>query len=239
MKITPTRRGSIPTLALVAVVAAAGVGYAAIPSADGVIRGCYMAGPNPAGQLRVIDTDAGAKCSRNEKSLDFNQRGPSGATGPIGPQGPKGDTGATGPTGPAGPRGETGATGPRGEPGPATLPKYWVENYFQNSYGWGNAEVVTLGTFDLPAGRYALEANGSIGNDYAGEQFAQCWIKLADAGVESWERLVQQVYEPKPDEHMTMSLATATTLTAPAKVTLQCFGYGHIAFGTFTALQIQ
>lgn len=38
MKITPTRRGSIPTLALVAVVAAAGVGYAAIPSADCVTR---------------------------------------------------------------------------------------------------------------------------------------------------------------------------------------------------------
>ena len=57
--------------------------------------------------------------------------------------------------------------------------------------------------------------------------------------VEDWERLVQQVYEPETDEHMTMSLATATTLTAPAKVTLQCFGYGHIAFGTFTALQIQ
>ncbi|MGT6952782.1 tail fiber domain-containing protein, partial [Escherichia coli] len=45
-------------------------------------------------------------------------KGDTGATGPAGPQGPKGDTGATGPAGPQGPKGDTGATGPAGAPGP-------------------------------------------------------------------------------------------------------------------------
>jgi hypothetical protein len=66
------------------VVAASGAAYAAIPSADGVIHGCYNASSNPSGQLRVIDAEAGAKCGKNEKVLDFNQRGPKGDTGPQG-----------------------------------------------------------------------------------------------------------------------------------------------------------
>ena len=39
-----------------------------------------------------------------------------GATGPVGPAGPKG---ATGPVGPAGPKGATGPVGPAGPAGPA------------------------------------------------------------------------------------------------------------------------
>lgn len=44
--------------------------------------------------------------------------GETGATGPQGPQGNKGDTGATGPQGPQGNKGDTGATGPQGPTGP-------------------------------------------------------------------------------------------------------------------------
>jgi len=67
-----TRRSGIQTLALVGVLAAVGVGYAAIPGADSVIHGCYSAGSNPSGQLRVTDVEPGAKCSETE-ALDFNQ----------------------------------------------------------------------------------------------------------------------------------------------------------------------
>lgn len=85
-----------------------------------MIHSCYNASSNPSGQLRVIDTEAGAKCAKNERPLDFNQQGPKGDTGPQGPQGEKGDTGATGPkgdtgaTGAQGPKGDTGAQGPAG-----------------------------------------------------------------------------------------------------------------------------
>jgi hypothetical protein len=70
------------------VLATVGIAYAAIPSADGVIHGCYDANSPARGQLRVIDTDAGAKCSKTEKVLDFNQKGPKGDTGAAGAQGP-------------------------------------------------------------------------------------------------------------------------------------------------------
>ncbi len=132
MKRTFTSRGSIPALALVAVMAAVGVGYAAIPSANGVINSCYNAGSNPSGQLRVIDIEAGAKCAKNEKALSFNQQGPKGEKGDkgdkgdpclssdpacVGPQGPPGEDGIDGTDGTDGTNGTDGAPGPKGEPG--------------------------------------------------------------------------------------------------------------------------
>ena len=80
-------------LAVLGVLAAVGIGYAAIPSSDGVIHGCLNTSSNPSGALRVIDTDAGAKCAKNEKALNFNQQGPKGDPGAPGP---KGDQGAPG-----------------------------------------------------------------------------------------------------------------------------------------------
>src|SRR5205823_11718433 len=98
-----TKRTSIVGLALVAVLAAAGVGYAAVPSADGVIHGCI--GTNPAGSLRVVDAEAGDKCRTSERELTWNQQGPKGDKGDTGPAGP------VGPQGPAGPIGPTGVAG--------------------------------------------------------------------------------------------------------------------------------
>ena len=45
-------------------------------------------------------------------------QGPTGETGPIGPQGPTGETGLVGPQGPAGVAGPVGPQGPTGEAGP-------------------------------------------------------------------------------------------------------------------------
>jgi len=53
--------------------------YASIPDSAGVIHGCYQTSN---GSLRVIDTDAGGKCSSGENPLNWNQ------TGPVGPRGP-------------------------------------------------------------------------------------------------------------------------------------------------------
>src|SRR5215207_212308 len=96
MRLYLTHRGSIATVVFVALLATVGVGYAAIPSSDGVIHACYNASSNPSGQLRVIDAEAGAKCGKNEKPLDFNQTGPQGPAGPAGPQGLVGSAGPTG-----------------------------------------------------------------------------------------------------------------------------------------------
>ena len=108
-----------------AVAAAAG---SATTSAS-VYQGCL----GPSGQLHAITVDASVvpNCPGGERAITWNQ------TGPIGPQGPKGDTGdmgATGPQGlqgatgeagapgPQGPKGDTGATGPQGPKGDTGAP---------------------------------------------------------------------------------------------------------------------
>lgn len=86
-------------LSLLAVVlAAGGVAYATIPSANGTIHACYS---DTSGALRVVDGDAvgGGRCPDRETALTWNQKGP---TGPAGADGATGLQGPAGPTGPAG-----------------------------------------------------------------------------------------------------------------------------------------
>jgi hypothetical protein len=81
--------------AAVAVAAASGIAYAAIPGSDGVIHGCV----NPSGGVRLIDPGAGGSCSAGETSLNWNLAGAKGATGTQGPPGPAGDAGTAGSSG--------------------------------------------------------------------------------------------------------------------------------------------
>lgn len=83
-------------LSIVAIVlAAGGFSYAAIPSADGTIHGCY---DEARGTLRVVDAEepGGGRCPDGEEALSWSQQGP---TGPAGAQGPAGTPGPAGPTG--------------------------------------------------------------------------------------------------------------------------------------------
>jgi hypothetical protein len=104
-----TLRGSIPVLAAFGVMAAVGVGYAAIPGSDGMISGCY----GPGGVLRVIDADAGATCAKRETALRFSQTGPKGdaclPTTPacVGPRGADGIDGVAGKDGKDGKDGQS------------------------------------------------------------------------------------------------------------------------------------
>jgi hypothetical protein len=123
MTIRLSRKAIILSLALLGTLAAVGVGYAAIPSADGVIHGCYQKPGLLAneGALRVIDKEKDQTCRSNELAVDWNQKGlkgdigPAGPKGDLGPPGPKGDAGPPGPQGEQGPKGDTGAQGPPGE----------------------------------------------------------------------------------------------------------------------------
>lgn len=106
-------------LLCVIVLVTATAAVAAIPSSTtGVVTGCVN---KDTAVLRVIDYQAGKRCTRKEKQLSWNQKGVRGLTGPAGAQGatglvgPKGETGATGATGT---RGEIGAQGPKGDAGP-------------------------------------------------------------------------------------------------------------------------
>ena len=74
--------------AVVLAVAAASTAFATIPSADGVIHGCFK---QFAGTLRLVE--GGESCSAKERPIAWNARGPKGDTGPVGPQGPAGPRG--------------------------------------------------------------------------------------------------------------------------------------------------
>jgi hypothetical protein len=74
-------------LALVA--ALAGGAYAAIPGADGQIKGCYaltdgllLGIPHAKGDTRIVDETE--SCRAYEKTLKWNQKGPTGPQGPAG-----------------------------------------------------------------------------------------------------------------------------------------------------------
>ncbi len=86
----------------------AGVAWAAIPDAGGVIHGCYKKN-----QLALRVADSPSDCKANEVAISWNQQGPKGDPGLIGPAGPKGDTGDKGD------KGDTGDQGPQGPQGPA------------------------------------------------------------------------------------------------------------------------
>ena len=97
------------------VVLAGGVAVAAIPSTStGLISGCRTI---TTGALRVIDYQAGKRCTTKERTLTWNVRGPQGLRGLTGAVGAKGAIGSTGPVGMVGPTGTTGLAGTPGLPG--------------------------------------------------------------------------------------------------------------------------
>ena len=81
--------------ALVVAVTAAASAWAAIPGPNDVINACYL---KNVGILRVIDAEAGKKCSSIETPVAWNAQGPRGDTGPQGPPGPPGQQGPPSPT---------------------------------------------------------------------------------------------------------------------------------------------
>jgi Collagen triple helix repeat (20 copies) len=204
-------RLSIPSpgigLGLIAlVVALSGAAYAAIPSSDGVIHSCYNASSNPSGQLRVIDADAGAKCSKNEKALDWNQRGPKGDTGATGATGPKGDTGATGAKGDIGATGPQGEQGPAGPEGPAGTAGGVTDSYgasFFNSPRDVISDGVdhTLLSKTVPAGAYAISVSTTVYDNDRDGAFT-CKIKAAGStvaqGFATTEGGAEQEFMPLP-----------------------------------------
>jgi len=82
-----------------------------IPTASGLLLGCYR---TDGGALRLVHR---RPCRRGERLIVWNQRGKIGATGPIGAAGAIGPAGPPGPAGSSGPRGEVGPTGSPGPPG--------------------------------------------------------------------------------------------------------------------------
>lgn len=101
----PSAGSALGLLALVLVLG--GVAFAAIPAANGTIKGCYAKNNGllySKGDVRLVDENEA--CRNYETGITWNQQGPQGPKGdpgPAGPPGPKGDPGPQGATGPPGP----------------------------------------------------------------------------------------------------------------------------------------
>jgi hypothetical protein len=88
------RRGTRMLLIAMAMLAgASGIALATIPGSTGVISGCYE---KRIGILRVIDAEAGKKCTTYETPISWNQNGQDGAPGLPGADGKDGAPGAPG-----------------------------------------------------------------------------------------------------------------------------------------------
>jgi hypothetical protein len=196
-----TSKTAIVAFTLLGVLAAVGVGYAAIPGGDGTIKGCYATSkglllgiPHSKGDTRIVDS--GEACRSYEKTIAWNQQGPkgdqgdrgaqgaTGAQGPQGAQGPKGDTGLTGPAGPQGPTGSQGPAGPqgptgdkgdkgdRGEPGPSEA----FTGFTPTRAVLSNGALHEVAALTLPPGDYAVTATASLfDNDRAAS--ANCVLR--------------------------------------------------------------
>jgi type VI secretion system secreted protein Hcp len=89
MTISRTLKIALPLAA--ALGAGTAVAIAAIPGADGTIRGCYPTADPNARALRIIEETQ--TCATTEQLLTWNQSGPTGPQGPPGDPGPPGDSG--------------------------------------------------------------------------------------------------------------------------------------------------
>ena len=197
------RRAILLALSTVFVLTVAGVAFGAIPGTDGVIHGCYLND----GSLRVIDTEAGAKCRAGEIELFWNQTGPQGPEGEQGPQGPQGLQG------PQGPAGEV--VGYRGTPIPIgfEIP----------------AESTSVGHITLPPGEFWVHARLNVSNPTAESVLVQCefavfpgvgipygWVRLSpnfDMGSVVWNNFVQNT-EQRPRDLTCRTSSPSGTATA-------------------------
>lgn len=140
------RRAAI--IALVGLVATAGIASATIPSGN-VVDACYTNG----GFLRVIDADVTA-CGKNETSLAWNVQGP---------QGEKGDVGETGPQGPAGPAGTS-----------VLANVTSVSSYTFVPNGINYEQILTK---NLPEGTYAFIATVHMNSTYTDVRRFACELR--------------------------------------------------------------
>jgi hypothetical protein len=203
------------TIAVVAVVIAAalgGVAWAGIPGSDGVIHSCYNAASNPSGQLRVIDSDAGTKCAKNEKALSFNQTGPKGDKGDQGIQGIPGPQGLRGPAGADGIDGTNGTNGINGTNGTNA-----TSDVHQASNG---AQAGPL-SVSVPAGSYLVVGYASVSNNDTGDpQYAVCSINGAE---------VTREYLPEASfgagGNGNLAIMGTVTLASAGPITVDCGGF--------------
>ncbi len=116
MSRTFARLAIIGSLASILVVSAIGMASAAIPASGSRV---YTVCKNSAGTIRMIDYQAGKRCTTKEVMRTWNRQGPAGAQGVPGPSGAPGPSGVPGASGVPGTAGQDGSDGDAGPAGPS------------------------------------------------------------------------------------------------------------------------
>ena len=181
-RLFPGRARLVALAALAVGLAAAGIAYASIPDAAGIIHGCYApSGAMSSGGTALKVVDSPYACPTGQTSLTWNQTGPQGPVGPAGPRGSTGPTGATGATGPSGPAGPTGPAGPAG-----AINAYSATNshVIDASDAGGPPLTQTLvGLSGLPGGDYIVWATINNGRLEAGGDDMYCTVTSASGTI--------------------------------------------------------
>lgn len=205
------RLGRPTMIALIAVFLLAGVAYASIPDSSGVIHACYVNYGNLPHVVRVIDTDAGQKCTSQETALTWNQTGPQGPAGAQGPQG---------------------SQGPQGPAGPVTVVSTRIA-----PYSFSGTLAATVATLNLGAGSYILQAKIQVISNIGSDVIAICDV-LDPSGAQLDDARLELVPGniPPPASGVLELLAPATL--SAGTVSILCTADGATVSGTFLATSV-
>lgn len=216
-----------------AISAAGGVAYSAIPTGEGVISACYS---SSTGALRLTDPqDAVPRpCQSGETPLSWNQRG---AQGPAGPPGATGGSEIP----PAGldlirhpSRSKTKAPSAlspavvKGLSGPTEPESTAYSTYRNGAFLLPDGGVWTrVARLALPAGRWVISAKTTVepGFDGATTGYAFCTLR---AGNDSDDFLHRS--------YATVSGQVVHRFTKPGAVELRCADVGYTTYVTQTKL---
>lgn len=229
------RKAAWATAAAIAGVLALGGGlaWAAIPGADGVIRGCYSNGSLlvAKGALRVVN--ASSECKAGETAMSWNQTGPAGpqgaqgATGPQGvtgspgPQGGAGPQGAQGTLGPQGPAGQQGAAGPQGPVGPQGTPGVAEGRWTHGNATQLNMRGQSVTSIFAPAGSYVATASVTVymSTPVPAGYGVNCLLRVPG------RTLTQTARTSERSDVDSLSLTAAFTLDGDAYPDVWCTGF--------------
>jgi hypothetical protein len=149
------RLGRLALAAAAVAALGAGIAYAAIPDAAGVIHGCYRTSlDDEKGQLRVVSE--AENCRNNETPIQWSQTGPAGPPGPPGADGADGEDGEDGEDGVSPTVAQLAPGDPNCPEGGAAITDSAGTTAYVCSGSDGEDGEPFSGTFTSPNGEYTL-----------------------------------------------------------------------------------
>ena len=212
----------------------AGVTFATIPTAEGVIFACYSKTDK---KLRVIDNAIEA-CKPDEGALSWNVQG---VQGPPGPQGLQGPVGPQGEQGPEGVPGLPGATGPEGPAGATGVAQVFAASSNEVPIAL-DPSYTTLLVLAVPPGNYVVWGTGHF-NWFAQpastqtEFGADCRVEGGTGGTGAASA---RVFSEDDDGTIPYSLLETVTLAEAGTLTVACrpFSEGMKASARLVAIRV-